>query len=84
MHVLSSGLDKITTWVGLTLTFLSQIQKGIQQQKKKEKKTLSHYRPLEMINTCMTYDLDLFRRDLDLFRCDYSLSPSNADDVYPS
>ena len=72
MHVLSSDLDKITTWVGLTLTFLSQILK---EYKKKKKKTLSHYRPIEMINTCMTYDLGLFRRD-------YSLSPSDAGDVY--
>ena len=37
MHVLSSGLDKITTWVGLTLTFLSQILKGIQKKEKKKK-----------------------------------------------
>ena len=75
MHVLSSGLDKITTWVGLTLTFLSQILKGM--PKKKIKMTLSPCRPLEMINTYMTYDLGLFRHD-------YSLSPSDAGDVYPS
>ena len=77
MHVLSSGLDKITTWVGLTLTFLSQILKGIQKKKKKKKMTLSPCRPLEMINTYMTYDLGLFGHD-------YSLSPSDAGDVYPS